>query len=98
MSNEPTIAELLEDARDRRGLSQRKAADWLGTTPRTWKDWQRGQAPGTKWAKSFAEFTGQDEAYILRRLIELEEGVNSSVLDRMGDARYAPVAQLVRAA
>lgn len=97
MSNEPTIAKMLEDARIRRGLSQRRAAEWLHTTPRTWKDWQRGQAPGARWAGGFAEFTNQDEAYILRRLFELEEGVDLTMLERMGQARYALVAPPNRA-
>lgn len=57
----------------------------------------RGQAPGVRWAGRFAEFTGQDEAYILRRLIELEDGVDLTLLERVGQSRYAPVAQVTYA-
>ncbi len=96
MRRDPTIAGLLEEARKRRGLSVRKAARLLGTTETTWRAWQRGQNPGTKWAGRFAEFTDQDEAYILRRLLELEDGVSPTLLERMGEARYAPVAQLTQ--
>ncbi len=69
MSKEPTIAEMLEEARNARGLSVRAAVKLFPTTETTWRAWQRGQAPGTRWTKSFAKFTGQDKAYVASRIV-----------------------------
>jgi transcriptional regulator with XRE-family HTH domain len=65
-----TIYEILEDTRKNRGLSQRRAADALDTTPTTWRSWSRGQIPGWVWIVPFAEFTGQPREAIINAIAE----------------------------
>lgn len=65
-----TIYELLEDTRREKGLSQRRAAEQLPTTPTTWRQWSRGQVPGWEWLTVFCEFTGLGEDDVIDAIAE----------------------------
>lgn len=82
--DQPTIGQLLERARKEKGLSQRKAADELGTTPTTYRSWLRGQVPGFNRVSKFVEFTGQTKLDILLAIVEAEERAMPGQLRRPG--------------
>lgn len=64
-----TIRDLLEEAREDQGLSQRGAAAALGTTPTTYRAWMRGQRPGWDRVPKFVEFTGKSEVDVVLSIL-----------------------------
>lgn len=79
-TEQPTISEVLEAARVERGISQRKTAVELDTTPGTYRQWLRGQVPGLDRLEAFMEFTGHPKVDILLAIAEAE--------DRLGKGAY----------
>ena len=70
---QPTIADLLEEARKERGLSQRRTADVLDTTPTTYRNWLRGQVPSLDKVAAFMDFTGRDKLDVVMAILKTEE-------------------------
>lgn len=61
-----TFTELLGDAQERRGFSQRRAAAWLDVTPITYRRWLSGELhPHWSNVDRLARFTGISEADML---------------------------------
>lgn len=60
-----TLTEMLENARDERGLSKVRAAKVLGTSPNNYRQWLRGQRPDWKFVDTIIDFTGADEVDVL---------------------------------
>ena len=52
-----TFVELLEGARQRRGLSQARAAKLVGASQTTYRQWLRGQRPDWNRIPALVEFT-----------------------------------------
>jgi hypothetical protein len=81
-----TIAELLEDARLRRGFTRMKATRMIDTTELTYRQWTRGQMPGVEWADTLAEFC-QVSRYTILAAMGILTAAEAQVLDReLGDA------------
>lgn len=84
--NTPTIAELLDEARERRGISRTKATRMIDTTDLTFRQWTRGQMPGVEWADTLAEFC-QVSRYTILAAMGILTAAEAQVLDReLGDA------------
>jgi transcriptional regulator with XRE-family HTH domain len=68
------FAQMLEEARKEKGLSQLRAAVALDTSPTTYRSWLRGQRPDWDRVDTLVEFIGRDEADILRALLRHNDG------------------------
>lgn len=63
------FAQMLEEARKEKGLSQVRAAVALDTSPTTYRQWLRGQRPDWERVPVLVEFIGREEGDILRALL-----------------------------
>ena len=78
------FAQMLEDARQERGLSQVRAATAVGTSPTTWRQWLRGQRPDWDRVDRLVEFIGKDESDVLRALLRHNDGRESASFRLLG--------------
>lgn len=62
---EDTLTEMLEKARQERGLSKIRAAAVLGTSPNNYRQWLRGQRPDWKFVDTIIDFTRAEEVEVL---------------------------------
>ena len=64
-----TFVELLEQARERRGLSQLRAAAAVGTSSTTYRQWLRGQRPDWERVPALAEFVEVPEEQLTAAIL-----------------------------
>lgn len=63
-----TIGQILETARQLKGISIEKAIRELDTTRPTWLSWRRGAVPDPRWIDTFVRFTGESKWVIMAAL------------------------------
>lgn len=83
----PTVGELLEEARKRRGLSKTRVIRIIDTTDPTYRSWTSGQStPGLDWVEPIAEFCDVSR-YVVLAAMGILTPTEARILDEeMGHA------------
>lgn len=82
-----TISELLQDAKDRKGISDQSIAEFVGVSKTSINRWRRGHStPDPAYCRLIAKYLNLDEDEVLRMAGHKSDG----------DQEAAPLPQLVR--